>query len=397
MSGNLKIFLNDLGMVSSVGQTNQEILARVQAGDRSGLVLSDVFTPSNQYVGLIQYELPTISDQFSVYNCKNNQLLLAALSQIRATVDGLIKSYGSHRVGVVLGTSTAGVRNTELAIKSVVDCGVKPNGFHYKQQQLSGGAEFIAHLLGLRGPAYAVSTACTSTGKAFSSARRLISLGFCDAVIVGGADSLCQFTGYGFNALDSVSSGLCKPFGQHRDGVNLSEAGVLFVMSKDEGPVELQGIGASSDAYHFSAPEPKGSAVIDAMEIALRQANKSSSEIDYINMHGTATLLNDAMEAKAVNQVFGNTIALSSTKGITGHSLGVSAGLELGLCWMLLTQGGDEGSLPPNINDDDFDKALPSLNYIKLGQKLGRRINTCQSNSFAFGGNNVSIIIGRIF
>ncbi|MCF6202126.1 MAG: beta-ketoacyl-ACP synthase [Methylococcaceae bacterium] len=391
----MTLYLNDLAMLSAVGANREEIFCRVQKGDRSGLFLSEKYSSQPVFVGEIQTDLPEIESKYSVYNCKNNQLLLAALSQIQSTVDLMIKRYGLDRIGVVLGTSTSGVRNTELALTSVAKHNVKPDLFHYKQQQLGAGADFLAHILNLKGPAYAVSTACSSSGKAFASARRLINLGFCDAVIVGGADTLCRFTVHGFDALASVSDGLSKPFGKHRDGINLSEAVALFVMSKDEGPVKMQGIGASSDAYHFSAPDPKGSAVISAMLMALAEANKAVEEIDYINLHGTATPLNDAMESHAVNKVFGHKVAVSSTKGMTGHALGAAAALELGLCWMLLSDTNEEGLLVPNINEDILDDTLPPLYFVKEGQKLGRKINSCQSNSFAFGGNNVSLVVER--
>ena len=391
----MKLYLNDLGLLSAVGNNREEILQRIRSGDRSGLVLTEAFSSRPVYLGEVRASLPVIETQYSVYDCKNNQLLLAALSQIQGTVDKMIKRFGANRVGVVIGTSTSGVRNTEMALESVARCDVKPEKFHYKQQQLAGGADFLAHRLGLKGPAYAISTACSSSGKAFASARRLISLGLCDAVIVGGADSLCRFTVHGFDALESVSDGLCKPFGKHRDGINLSEAAALFVLSKEPGPVELQGIGASSDAYHFSAPDPEGGAVITAMETALAEAKKIPEDIDYVNMHGTATPLNDAMESKAVQHVFGSAVAVSSTKGMTGHALGAAAALELGLCWLLLTENDEQGYLMPNINDDELDESLPKLNYIQQGQKLGRRINSCQSNSFAFGGNNISIVVAR--
>ena len=392
----MKLYLNDLGILSAVGNNREEILQRIQAGDRSGLILTEEFSSHPLYLGEIQAGLPAIDSKYSVYDCKNNQLLLAALNQIHGTVDEMIKRYGADRVGVVIGTSTSGVRSTEMALESVARWNVKPEQFHYKQQQLAGGADFLAHMLGLKGPAYVISTACSSSGKAFASARRLISLGLCDAVIVGGADSLCRFTVHGFDALESVSDGLCKPFGKHRDGINLSEAVALFVLSKEPGPVELQGIGASSDAYHFSAPDPEGGAVITAMETALAEAKKKPTDIDYVNMHGTATPLNDAMESKAVQHVFGNTVAVSSTKGMTGHALGAAAALELGLCWLLLTENDELGHLLPNINDDELDETLAKLNYIQQGQKLGRRINHCQSNSFAFGGNNISIVVARV-
>ena len=393
----MKLYLNDLGTLSAAGNNGGEMLYRLQAGDRSGLVRTDEYSPGQPfYVGAVQTELPEIGEKYSIYDCRNNRLLLAALSQIKATVDTLIKNYGVDRIGVVIGTSTSGVRNTELAVAEVAKGRSKPQKFHYKQQQFAGGADFLASVLGLKGPAYAISTACSSSGRALASARRLIALGLCDAVIVGGADSLCRFTVCGFEALESLSAGLCKPFGSHRDGINLAEAVSLFVLSKDEGPVLLRGIGASSDAYHFSAPDPAGSAVIAAMEMALTDAQMQPEQIDYINMHGTATPLNDAMESKAIQQVFGDKVAVSSTKGMTGHSLGAAAALELGICWLLLTQHDEQGFLIPNINGDVLDDTLPALNYVRPGQSLGKRIQQCQSNSFAFGGNNISIIISRI-
>jgi 3-oxoacyl-[acyl-carrier-protein] synthase-1 len=223
----------------------------------------------------------------------------------------------------------------------------------------------------------------------------LLALDLCDAVIVGGADSLCRFTLQGFAALESISAGLCKPFGLHRDGINIAEGAALFVMSKKSGPVQLAGIGASSDAHHFSAPAPDGKTVMKAMSAALQEAGKGADAVDYVNMHGTATPLNDVMESRSVDRIFQSSQAVSSTKGMTGHALGAAAALELGICWLLLTADDPAGELPPNINGDELDPNLPKLNYVSQGQYLGRKINACQSNSFAFGGNNISIIVAR--
>lgn len=394
----MKFFLNDLGLVCAVGNDKKDIRAKLLSGDRSGLIKTDEFSfsPGHElFVGAVRTALPEIEPQYSVYDCRNNRLLLAALSQIRPTVETMIGKYGADRIGIVIGTSTSGVRSTELALAEVSHGRSKPPQFHYKQQQFAGGADFLAHLMGLKGPAYVVSTACSSSGRALASARRLIALDFCDAVIVGGADSLCRFTVCGFGALESVSAGLCKPFGTHRDGINLGEAASLFVLSREEGPVRLRGIGASSDAFHFSAPDPEAGAVIDAMVMALKEAGLEPGQIDYINLHGTATPLNDAMEGRAVAQVFGTRVAASSSKGMTGHALGAAAALELGLCWLLLTQTDEQGLLIPNINDDVLDSSLPPLNFVGPAKKLGRRIDHCQSNSFAFGGNNISIVVSR--
>lgn len=383
----MKLYLNDVGLLCAAGNSKSEILTRLLLGDRSGLIATDEFGfPA--IVGQVIADLPEIESPF--YACRNNQLLLAALSQIRPTVDSMIAKFGCDRVGVVLGTSTSGVRNTELALANAL-----PKPFHYKQQQMGAGADFLAGYLGLTAPAYTISTACSSSGKAFASARRLINLGLCDAVIVGGADSLCSLTLHGFAALESLSTGYCKPFGFHRNGINIGEAASLFVLSKEPAAVELLGIGASSDAYHFSAPDPSGSAVITAMQLALNDAGKQASDIDYLNLHGTATVLNDAMESKAVNALFGSRVAASSSKGMTGHTLGAAAALELGFCWLLLTDN-EHGALIPNINDDELDSELPPLNLVAKGTTLGRSITVCQSNSFAFGGNNVSIVIGGV-
>jgi 3-oxoacyl-[acyl-carrier-protein] synthase I len=389
----MKLYLNDLGLLCATGSSKSDLLKRLLMGDRSGLVLSDTFGPTT-IVGQITSELPLIDTQYSLYQCRNNQLLLAALSQIKATVNKMTAKFGNDRIGIVLGTSTSGVRNTELALDYLTKHGKLPEQFHYKQQQMGAGADFLSAYLGFTGPAYTISTACSSSGKAFASARRLIELNLCDAVIVGGADSLCSLTINGFSALESLSTGYCKPFGLHRNGINIGEAASLFVLSIDAGPVQLLGIGSSSDAYHFSAPDPSGKLVVRAMQQALTDADKKAHEVDYLNLHGTATLLNDAMESKAVNQLFSDKVAASSSKGMTGHTLGAAAALELGFCWMLLTEN-PHNTLIPNINDDEADNSLAPLNLVRMGQNLGRNINVCQSNSFAFGGNNISILIAR--
>jgi 3-oxoacyl-[acyl-carrier-protein] synthase I len=389
----MTLYLNDLGLLCAAGNSRSEAIKRLLAGDRSGLIATDTFGPMT-IVGQCTDELPEIDQHYSIYDCRNNRLLLAALSQIRATVNSMIAKFGIDRIGVVLGTSTSGVRSTELALAYQAEHGILPEQFHYKQQQMGAGADFLAAYLGLTGPAYTISTACSASGKAFASARRLINLDLCDAVIVGGADSLCGLTINGFAALESLSTGYCKPFGLHRNGINIGEAASLFVLSKEPGPVQLLGIGASSDAYHFSAPDPAGTAVITAMQKALYDAGKQPEEVDYLNLHGTATVLNDAMESKAVNAVFGTHVAASSSKGMTGHTLGAAAALELGFCWLLLAENG-QGALIPNINDDDLDTGLAPLKLVKKGESLGRSLQVCQSNSFAFGGNNVSIVIAR--
>jgi 3-oxoacyl-[acyl-carrier-protein] synthase-1 len=389
----MKLYLNDVGVLCAAGNNKNEILSNLLNGDYSGLIQSDKFG-KNFIVGKVNSELPEIHKNYRRYDCRNNSLLLAALNQIEPTVQRMIKKFGADRIGVVLGTSTSGIHNTELVLKSLNENGELPKDFDYKQPQMGAGADFVADIFGIKGSAYTISTACSSSGKAFSSARRLIKLGLCDAVIVGGADSLCGLTVNGFNSLESISTGFCKPFGLHRDGINIGEAASLFVLSIEPSSIALEGIGATSDAYHFSAPDPEATYVIKAMQNALDDADKTPEEIDYLNLHGTATILNDAMESKAVHTLFGSRIPVSSSKGMTGHTLGAAAALELAICWLLLNSNDNQGALIPNINNDVIDGTLPPLNFVKQGDFLGRKIKICQSNSFAFGGNNLSIILG---
>ena len=392
----MTFYLNDLGFLCASGTGKQNVLQAVLSGSRASLQPSDEFTPGQDlFLGRIIETLPALPEQCQVYDCRNNQLLLAAAAQIMLTIQNMRNQFGAHRIGVVLGTSTSGVRNTELALAAKAQSGQTPATYHYKQQQIGAGVDFLAHYLGIGGPRYTVSTACSSSGKAFLSARRLLALNLCDAVIVGGADSLCSLTVNGFAALESVSSGLCKPFGQQRDGINIGEAAALFVMSRQPGPVVLRGAAATSDAHHFSAPDPEGKAVMQAMHQAQQQAGVTSAQIDYVNLHGTATLLNDAMESRAVYELFGEDTPVSSSKGMTGHTLGAAAALELGLCWLLLTDNDPRGRLIANINDDNIDLQFPKLHWITPGETLGSPIKLCQSNSFAFGGSNVSLLVGQ--
>jgi 3-oxoacyl-[acyl-carrier-protein] synthase-1 len=392
----MTFYLNDLGILCASGTGKQNVLQAVLSGSRAGLQASDEFTPGRElFLGRINDNLPALPQQWQVYDCRNNQLLMAAVAQIMPTIENMLNQFGAHRIGMVLGTSTSGVHNTELALAAKAQSGQTPASYHYKQQQMGAGVDFLARYLGIGGPCYTVSTACSSSGKAFLSARRLLELNLCDAVIVGGADSLCSLTVNGFAALESVSRGLCKPFGQQRDGINIGEAAALFAMSRQPGPVVLRGAAATSDAHHFSAPDPAGKAVMQAMQYAQQQAGVKPSQVDYVNLHGTATLLNDAMESRASYQLFGENTPVSSSKGMTGHTLGAATAMELGLCWLLLTSNDPHGQLIANINDDQIDPALPQLHWLHVGETLGRPIKVCQSNSFAFGGSNVSLLVGQ--
>jgi 3-oxoacyl-[acyl-carrier-protein] synthase-1 len=339
--------------------------------------------------------LPTVDHLPLPLRSRNNALALAALAQIRPALDAAVARYGAHRVGVVIGTSTSGVGETEAAIAAHAAGGALPDGFHYGQQEMGSPAELLARELGAAGPAYVHSSACSSSAKALASSARLIRMGLCDAVVTGGVDTLCGFTVAGFGALESVSDAPCDPFGAGRKGINIGEGAALFLMSREPAAVALCGWGESSDGHHMSAPDPEGGGARIAMLEALARAGIAPAQVDYINLHGTATIQNDAMESRAVEALFGGAVAVSSTKPFTGHTLGAAGAVEAAFCWLAMQDDNPDGLLPPHLGQGEPDPALPPLNVTRKGARLGRPIRYALSNSFAFGGSNASLVFGR--
>ena len=385
-------YLPTLGLICALGQGVSEIAPRLLRGDTSGLVVEDGWLPTGaSRVGRARGELPEMLPSFAAYDCRNSRLLLAALAQIRDAIEAARSRFGSHRIGVVLGTSTSGIAEGGEAIAAHRGDGVLPAEYRYVQQELGTPAQFLARFLDLDGPAYAVSTACTSSAKAFVSARSLLRHGLCDAVVVGGVDSLCKLTLNGFAALESTSAELCNPLSRNRRGINIGESAALFLMTREEADYALLGAGESSDAYHMSAPHPEGLGAEAAMRAALHDAGLAASEIDYLNMHATATPKNDEMESRAIARVFPDGVASSGTKPLTGHTLGAAGATELALCWLALRAG----QLPPHCWDGVADPALPALSLVASGQTFARAAGrVCMSNSFAFGGSNACLLIG---
>ncbi|MFT3929557.1 MAG: beta-ketoacyl-[acyl-carrier-protein] synthase family protein [Spongiibacteraceae bacterium] len=390
----MTVYLNDLGIMCALGDDRESVLRNFLDGSRAGLRNSEKYSTNRAYVvGELDANLPALPAALSELDCRNNRLALAVLMQIADSVTALKKRVARDRIAVVMGTSTSGIGASEIAFAHFHQHQQWPKQFHYRQQQLGSLAECVARLLDVTGPTYTVSTACSSSANALASARRLLALDVCDAVIVGGVDTLCQMTVQGFASLESLSDGYCNPFSANRDGINIGEAGAIFVMSREPGPVKLLGVGASSDAHHISAPDPEGRGAIAAMTMALQQARCDALEIDYVNLHGTATRQNDAMESIAVNTIFGSEVACSSSKGMTGHTLGAAGALEAGLCWLLLAQNA-ECRLPPHVWDEAIDPQLKPL-ALTRPQQTAKRLQICLSNSFAFGGNNASVVLGK--
>ncbi|MFC3458329.1 MULTISPECIES: beta-ketoacyl-ACP synthase [Massilia] len=391
------LYLNDCALVCALGDERETLKRRLLDEAVSGLTVSDACSPGRPLpLGQVASALPDVSHLPLPLRSRNNALALAAMAQIRPAVDAAIARYGAARVGVIVGTSTSGVGATEAALAAHLETGALPEDFHYGQQEMGSPAALLARELGTQGPAYVHSSACSSSAKALASAARLIRMGLVDAVVAGGVDTLCRFTVAGFSALESVSAVRCNPLGAGRNGINLGEGAALFLMSREPAAVALCGWGESSDGHHMSAPDPAGGGARIAMSEALRRAGIEASAIDYINLHGTATVQNDAMESRAVAELFGERVAVSSTKPLTGHTLGAAGAVEAAFCWLAMQDDNPDGKLPPHLWDGVPDPALPALNVAAPGARLGRPIRYALSNSFAFGGSNAALVFGRM-
>ena len=385
-------------MISPLGNALDETKRRMLDLAQSGVTLSENYLPGRS-VPLGQVDptvlLPSVEEFPLRDRSRNNRLALAALSQIRPTVDRAIDRFGADRIGVVIGTSTSGIAEGEMALREFAASAALPEQFHYGQQEMGSPAAVLASTLEITGPAYVHSSACASSAKALASAARLILMGACDAVLAGGVDSLCAFTVAGFAALESVSDTRCNPLSRNRNGINLGEGAALFLLSREPATVSLRGWGESSDGYHISAPDPAGAGARSAMERALSRAGIAAAQVDYVNLHGTATVQNDAMEARVIHALFGDRVSVSSTKPFTGHALGAAGAIEAGLCWLAMQDDNATGKVPPHLWDGLADPALPVLNVAGPGASLGHPLRCAVSNSFAFGGANATLVLGR--
>jgi 3-oxoacyl-[acyl-carrier-protein] synthase I len=329
--------------------------------------------------------------QWREWDCRNNRLAEAGLQQ-----DGFLEAvatarqrYGAARIGVFIGTSTAGVQQTELAYRARID-GVLPDWFrHRTTQNVYAVANFVRLRLQLQGVCVSISTACSSSAKVFAAAHRAIASGQCDAAVVGGVDSLCLTTLYGFNSLQLVSADICRPADAQRNGLSIGEAAGFALVEADDGaqPLLLQGYGESSDAHHMSTPEPDGRGALASMREALRRAGADPADIGYLNLHGTGTPANDLSEDKAVCALFGRDTPCSSTKGWTGHTLGAAGIVEAVFSLLCLR----DGFLPRSLNTRDKD---PRIEGAILLESRAAPLRRAMSNSFGFGGSNCSLVFG---
>jgi len=342
-------------------------------------------------VGALGFELPPVDFKDRLIRSRSNRLLAHTLADIDGPVALAVSRYGAHRVGVVLGTSTSGVDEGGQALRRRLAEGAWPDGYHFDVQELDDPVAVAQLLTGATGPAYAVSTACTSGAKAIAAGARLIAADLCDAVICGGIDTLCDLTVNGFGSLEALSDQVTNPFSVNRRGINIGEGAGLFLLTIDEAPVRVAGWGETSDAHHISAPDPTGAGAEGAARKALAMAGLSPADIGYVHLHGTGTELNDRMESGAVNRVFGPDMPCSSTKPLTGHTLGAAGAVQSSFCLLAFEA---DGALPPHIWDGERDPELAQVNLAAPGDRVPG-LKHALSASYAFGGNNAAIILAH--
>jgi 3-oxoacyl-[acyl-carrier-protein] synthase-1 len=390
----MRACLNALGVICNLGHGKHEVAVALFGGDASGIRAEAGWAPGRALpLGAVRHELPPIPPALAATrDNRANRLLLAAALEIEGDIRAAIHHYGAHRVGAVIGTSTTGIERTTEAIGHRRQHDQWPHDYRYADQELGAPAEFLAEWLALSGPAYGISTACTSGARALISAERLLRMGMCDAVICGGVDTLARLPVNGFLALEALDADHCQPFSRNRRGINIGEAAALFLMTRERGGVVLAGCGASSDAYHMSSPDPQGLGAQQAMRDALARAQLDASQIDYVNLHGTATEHNDRMESRAMAAVFPHGVPCSSTKSLTGHTLAAAGALEAAFCWLSLMDR--DHRLPSHAWDGVADPELAALDLVDAQRRLpAQGTRRLMSNSFAFGGNNASLIL----
>lgn len=376
--------------LSALGNTAEQIRQALTTQQNS-LSLSKEFIPEKQvWVGAYQQPLiETVPACLQYVDSRNLRFALTALSSIENDIRNYTAQFDSKRLAIILGTSTSGIADNEKLLKQYFNHHTEIEIDHYKQE-MGSLAKGLQMYLGWEGPAYTISTACSSSAKAMAAGQRLINAGLADAVLVGGVDTLCRLTLNGFHSLESLSNDLCQPFGAQRDGINIGEAAGLFLLSKETAPVMLMSAGESMDAWHISAPHPEGKGAAEAMQKALDMAGVTAHDIGYLNMHGTATPQNDAMEIKAVQTVFQHyDVPISSSKHKTGHCLGAAGAIEAVICQQVLA---DQSWLPLH-HPGSIDPELDEANYV-LDAALQQPVHYVMSNSFAFGGSNISLIFG---
>jgi 3-oxoacyl-[acyl-carrier-protein] synthase-1 len=394
-------YLNDMEIACSLGANKVNVFQNLMKTDVAASEKKINLISGKSCIEMtLPFELPIIPDKFQKYQSKNNQLLYHLFQGIQHAVSIAIQKYSKQRIGVVMGTSSSGMKEGEEAYAYYTKNNVWPDSYVYQQQEMSSLSDFASAFFQVTGPSYTVSTACSSATKALAAARRLLESNICDAVIVGGADTICDIIRNGFDSLELISQNRAIPFSKNRKGITLGTGGAIFLMSKEDllhnNPPFLSGYGETSDASHISAPDPSGKMPEQAIHKALKMAKIQAENIDYINLHGTGSQLNDTMEGACIARLFHKT-PISSTKALTGHTLGACGAVEAAFLWQCLMNIQNEMLfLPPHIYDNQPENRTLSLTKTNQSISLKKQINML-SNTFAFGGNNASVIISRSY
>ena len=382
-------------VTSALGQGLESHLAALSSS-HGGLRENDFSSaPLACWIGRVEgVEDAALPAAHAAWESRNNRLAWLGLQH-----DGFLERaldarqrYGAARVALVLGTSTASIGATEEGYRHLDSDGRMPAELRrppiHAPHSLAG---FVAEALGLEGPCLTVSTACSSSAKVFASAERLIRLGLADAAVVGGVDTLCDSVLFGFNALELVSPQPCRPFDQARCGISIGEAAGFALLERVDsapGAPRLLGYGESSDAHHMSTPHPEGLGAELALRDALARAGLHADQVDYINLHGTASQKNDEVEAALIARAFPVTTRASSTKGFTGHTLGAAGILEAAIALLAIRHN----LVPGNLGCTHPDEACGPQLALQSEQRV---VNVALSNSFGFGGNNACLAFGR--
>ncbi|MEZ4327692.1 MAG: beta-ketoacyl-ACP synthase [Polyangiales bacterium] len=377
------------GLACGLGRDTATVLERLRRGER-GLTPVPLSVPFETVTGTIPGDLPTLDARIVRHDSRLARVTQLGFASIASEVARAVSTWGPARVACVMGTSTGGIWATEVAHAAHHHEGSLPAGFDYAAQHPFHITTDICRALGgFEGPRYIVSTACSSSGKVFASARRLLDANLADAVLVGGADALCHTTVRGFFSLGVMAEGPCMPFSEDRPGMNIGEGAAFALVERRGAPrAMLLGVGESSDAYHPSSPHPEGRGARDAMAQALAQGGVTAEDVDYVNAHGTGTKHNDSAESCAVESLLGREVPVVSTKGYTGHTLGACGAVEAIFGIVAI----EEGFLPASVGSTPRDPGIP-LNI--PSERVDLRPRFVLSNSFAFGGNNCSVLLGR--
>ena len=378
----MEYVLKNLGFVCALGANHDDIIKNAIAGNTQPMFSDDVVVGGE----IVPFGAAPVdkNKELRMYD-----LIDCALNQIAMDIELLKQNYDKKRLGIIIGSSNTGVSEAQKLIETAIRNNTEFDESVIKDLELGTPSEYIRTKTGFMGPTFTVSTACSSSLKVFQSARQLIENNICDAVLVGGVDGRCDFALNGFDALGALSKTHTNPFSENRNGINLGEGAALFILEKGNYGIKLLGIGESSDAYHLTNPDPSGTGAVESMKSALQDANLEPKDIDFINMHGTGTTANDAMESLAINSVFGENVLCASTKPLTGHTLGAAGAISMGLSWLMLKHN----FVIPHVFDGKFASDCAKIHL--SGKDEHKEINRILCNAFAFGGSNASLIMGK--